>query len=124
MSKLDLRITWECPNCGHLIETSFWDFEVIYTGSRFKCDKCRVIIQVELTTRSGDEELDGLRITKNTDIVDNGDMFNAPSYGVDLGSPDGDETVIVSIDRDGEKFQVTQLLDEDIFDAPLDMESE
>ena len=46
------------------------------------------------------------------------------SLGMDLGSPDGDETKVMAVECDGEKFKVTQLLDDNVFDTFLDMESE
>lgn len=52
---LDLRITFECPHCGHLIERSFWEFEVIFTGTSFLCDGCESVVVIKLTTSTSDQ---------------------------------------------------------------------
>ena len=57
LEKLSLfKSTWECPHCGQLTETNFWDFEVIFNGTKFKCQHCNKIIVIELYTTQDEED--------------------------------------------------------------------
>ncbi len=53
-----LKMTWECPHCGYLTETSFWDLKIIFNGSTFICNNCHKTIVIELYTAQDEEDME------------------------------------------------------------------